>query len=73
MYKLSRNLVMGGAILLFSLLSSCSDDKDKKMVVCWGDSLTASHTNVGGNGIKQFLKELPLWATTVTLECCKIF
>lgn len=28
------------------------------MVVCWGDSLTASHTNVGGNGIKQFLKEI---------------
>ena len=57
MYKLSRNLVMGGAILLLSVLVSCSDDKEKKTVVCWGDSLTASHTNVGGNGIKQFLKE----------------
>ena len=43
--------------MLLSILVSCSDDKEKKTVVCWGDSLTASHTNVGGNGIKQFLKE----------------
>lgn len=42
---------------MLSTLVSCSDDKEKKTVVCWGDSLTASHTNVGGNGIKQFLKE----------------
>ena len=72
MYKLSRNLVMEGAILLLSILVSCADDKEKKTIVCWGDSLTASHTNVGGNSIKQLLKK-PLWAMRVTLECCKIF
>ena len=33
MYKLSRNLVMGGAILLLPILISCSDDKEKKTVV----------------------------------------
>ena len=49
--------MVGVAILLLSVLVSCVDDKEKKTVVCWGDSLTASHTNVGGNGIKQFLKE----------------
>lgn len=54
MYKLSRNLVMGGAILLLSVLVSCSDDKEKKTVVCWGDSLTASHTN--GTGYKGMVK-----------------
>lgn len=53
MYKLSRNLVMG-AILLLSVLVSCSDDKEKKTVVCWGDSLTASHTN--GTGLKGMVK-----------------
>lgn len=33
MYKLSINLVMGGAILLLSVLVSCSNDKENKMVV----------------------------------------
>ena len=54
--KLTNNWLRG-AIQFLSILVSCSDDKEKKTVVCWGDSLTASHTNVGGNGIKQFLKE----------------
>ena len=43
--------------MLLSILVSCADDKEKKTIVCWGDSLTASHTNVGGNSIKQLLKE----------------
>lgn len=43
-----------GAILLLSVLVSCSDDKEKKTVVCWGDSLTASHTN--GTGYKGMVK-----------------
>lgn len=54
--KLTNNWLRG-AILLLSILVSCADDKEKKTIVCWGDSLTASHTNVGGNSIKQLLKE----------------
>lgn len=49
-----NNWLMGGAILLLSVLVSCSDDKEKKTVVCWGDSLTASHTN--GTGYKGMVK-----------------
>lgn len=45
---------MGGAILFLSVLVSCSDDNGKKTVVCWGDSLTASHTN--GTGFKGMVK-----------------
>lgn len=52
MNNLSKYLFMGGVILL-SLLSSCTND-DKKMIVCWGDSLTASHTN--GTGYKGMVK-----------------
>ena len=44
---------LGGVILLL-LLSSCTNDDDKKMIVCWGDSLTASHTN--GTGYKGMVK-----------------
>lgn len=40
--------------MLLSVLVSCSDDKEKKTVVCWGDSLTASHTN--GTGYKGMVK-----------------
>ena len=40
--------------MLHSVLVSCSDDKEKKTVVCWGDSLTASHTN--GTGYKGMVK-----------------
>ena len=40
--------------MLLSVLVSCSDDKEKKTVVCWGDSLTASHTN--GTGYKGMIK-----------------
>ena len=40
--------------MLLSILVSCSDDKEKKTIVCWGDSLTASHTN--GTGYKGMVK-----------------
>lgn len=40
--------------MLLSILSSCTNDDDKKMIVCWGDSLTASHTN--GTGYKGMVK-----------------
>ena len=49
-----RNWIVGGVILSFLIFASCSDDNEKKMVVCWGDSLTASHTN--GCGWKGTLK-----------------
>ena len=50
---------MRGGILLLLTLASCADDKDKKMIVCWGDSLTASHTN-NGSRVKGPIKELIL-------------
>lgn len=37
------------------LLSSCLDDSEKKMIVCWGDSLTAPHNS---KGVKQTMKDL---------------
>lgn len=55
MLKTSNHLIVGGVILTLSILVSCTDDKEKKTIVCWGDSLTASHTN--GCGWKGLLKE----------------
>lgn len=47
----------GGVIVLASLIlmSSCADDSEKKMIVCWGDSLTAPHNS---KGVKQFVKDM---------------
>ena len=53
MNTLSKYLISGGIILLL-VLSSCTNDDDKKTIVCWGDSLTASHTN--GTGYKGMVK-----------------
>ena len=54
MFKTTKLMAMGGVILALSVLASCTDDKEKKTIVCWGDSLTASHTN--GCGWKGMLK-----------------
>lgn len=54
-----KNMICGGGILVLLTLASCTDDTDKKMIVCWGDSLTASHTN-NGSRIKGPLKEMIL-------------
>lgn len=36
-------------------MSSCTDDSEKKKIVCWGDSLTAPHNTTG---VKQFVKDM---------------
>lgn len=54
MNNLYKYLIYGGGVILLLLLSSCTNDDDKKMIVCWGDSLTASHTN--GTGYKGMVK-----------------
>ena len=43
------------AIASLILMSSCADDSEKKMIVCWGDSLTAPHNS---KGVKQFVKDM---------------
>ena len=43
------------AIASLILMSSCGDDSEKKMIVCWGDSLTAPHNS---KGVKQFVKDM---------------
>lgn len=48
-----KNL-FGGAFAVL-LLISCTDDIEKKLIVCWGDSLTAPHNE---NGMKQVVKNI---------------
>ena len=43
------------AIATLILMSSCSDDSEKRIIVCWGDSLTAPHNS---KGVKQFVKDM---------------
>lgn len=50
--KLLKSAIVTAVVLSF--LTSCTDEK-KKMVVCWGDSLTAPHA---GNGIKGTIKKV---------------
>lgn len=50
-----KGLIIGGGIILF--LNACTSEP-KKTIVCWGDSLTASHANRPGmkNAVKRWLQ-----------------
>lgn len=43
------------AIASILMIFSCTDDGEKKMIICWGDSLTAPHNTTG---VKQFVKDI---------------